>query len=95
MATKDRDGTVERILERLGLQRAQSSDSNGSMLGVFVVGALVGATLALLVGPMSAQPRKKMGQRVDEALAEYDTATVVDEPGAPKASGTPASPRGD
>src|SRR5450631_2091088 len=92
MATKDRDRNVENLLERLGVLRENSSESFGQMLGIFVVGGLVGATLALFFGPKGSEPRKEMGQRVDEALAEYDTAKAVGTTG-PKVPASSAAAR--
>jgi hypothetical protein len=91
MATKDLDG-VEKLRGRLGLQRESSSASFGQTLGVFVVGGVVGATLALFFAPKGSEPHKEMGQRVDEALAEYDKAKAV-QPTAPKVAGPSAGSR--
>lgn len=64
---------MERLLEMLGGQRRSSPGALGPMLGAFVVGGVVGATIAsFFASKKGNESRKEMAERVDEALSAYD-----------------------
>jgi hypothetical protein len=87
METRDSDGGVERLLETLGLQRRTRSSGAGQWLGPFVLGVVVGATLAnLFSSNKRRESRKEMEARIDKVLAESETAA---QPGRGKASASP------
>jgi hypothetical protein len=67
------DGSAEKLLEMVGLQQERPPGFLAPMFGAFVVGGVLGVTLGLFLAPGPQKPRKGMGERVDEALAEYET----------------------
>jgi len=92
METKDSKRSLERLLETLGRQRSSSPGTLGPMLGAFVVGGIVGATLAsFFASGKGDESRKEMAERVDEALSAYDTKPPEPAKGSP---GPPAPSRG-
>jgi hypothetical protein len=63
-----REDKLESVLGTLGLARKDSSDWVAPTVGGFVVGALIGAGLGLLLAPQSGEKlRKSLRVRAEEA----------------------------
>jgi|SRR5277367_230924 len=70
-----RDYNLESVLGTLGLARKGSADWVAPTVGGFVVGALIGAGLGLLLAPQSGEKlRKSLRVRAEEAKEDLVSA---------------------
>jgi hypothetical protein len=77
------DINAKSILGALGLQRQESSNYLGPVVGAFFVGGLIGAGIALLFAPKAGgELRRELGQRIDEVLASDEELVSEYKPGA-------------